>query len=259
MLSLTAAQITQYLGAFWWPFSRLMGAFIIMPFLGNIEIPTIIRILLAMMIAALLAPTLPPMPVVDPMSLAAVWLATEQLLIGMMMALTLTMMMHVLTLLGAIMSTQMGLSMALINDPSSGSSAPIVGQMMLMFGTLLFLGLDGHLVAIGILTDSFRLWPVGHGIFGLPLMSLVGRFAWMFAAAFMLALPAVLAMLVVNLTFGVLNRAAPALNIFSLGFPMAMIMGLLCLYLSFSSLPARYTEVCQQALSYVYQFVGGAV
>ncbi|MCL1038750.1 flagellar biosynthetic protein FliR [Shewanella corallii] len=257
MLSLTSAEITQFIGTFWWPFCRLMGAFVMMPFLGHVHIPATVRILLAFMMAALLGPTLPPPPQVDPVSLAAVWLVTEQILIGFMLALFLTLMIHVMTLLGAMMSMQMGLAMALVNDPGSGSSEPILGQMFLMYGTLLFLALDGHLVAIGVVVDSFHLWPVGQGIFALPLMGLVERFAWMFGAAFMLALPAVLAMLVVNLTFGVLNRSAPSLNIFSLGFPMAMIMGLLCVLLSFSGLPTRYSDICLQALQSMYEFIGG--
>ncbi len=114
------------------------------------------------------------------------------------------------------------------------------------------------MVAIGIIVDSFRLWPIGNGLFDLPLMQLIGQFGWMFAAALMLALPAVMAMLVVNLTFGVLSRSAPSLNIFALGFPMTMIMGLVCVLLSFSTLPDRYSDFCLDALFAMHQFLGGS-
>ncbi|MEZ9594382.1 flagellar biosynthetic protein FliR [Shewanella sp. 10N.261.52.F9] len=257
MLSLTSVQISAFIGTFWWPFCRIMGAFMVMPFLGNNYIPATVRILLAMSISALIAPLLPPVPQVDAVSFQALILAVEQLLIGFMLALFLSIMIHVMTLFGAMMSMQMGLSMAVMNDPSSGGSNPILGLWFMLYGTLLFLALDGHLVAIGVLVDSFRLWPIGMGVFELPLMGLIARFAWIFAAAFMLALPAILAMLVVNLTFGVLSRAAPSLNVFALGFPMSMLMGLLCVFFSFSGLPSRYSDLCLDALSAMYQFIGG--
>ncbi|MCL1124810.1 flagellar biosynthetic protein FliR [Shewanella surugensis] len=257
MLSLTSVEISTFIGTFWWPFCRIMGGFLVMPFLSSGFIPVTVRVLLALSISALFAPMLPTPPAVDAMSVAALLLAIEQLFIGFMLAFFLTFMIHIMTLVGAMMSMQMGLAMAVMNDPSSGNSNPILGQWFLFYGTLLFLGLDGHLVAIGILVDSFRLWPIGTGIFDLPLMGLVSRMAWLFASALMLALPAILAMLMVNVTFGVLSRAAPSLNVFALGFPMSMLMGLLCVLFSFTGLPSRYSELCLEALSFMYGFIGG--
>lgn len=259
MLSLTSMELSAFIGTFWWPFCRIMGAFLVMPFLSSSFIPASVRVLLALSISALISPMLPSVPAVDAISIGALLQAIEQLLVGFMLALFLTIMIHVMTLLGAMMSMQMGLAMAIMNDPSSGNSNPILGQWLLLYGILLFLALDGHLVAIGVLVDSFRLWPIGSGIFDLPLMGLVSRFAWIFAAAFMLALPSILAMLMVNITFGVLSKAAPSLNVFALGFPMPMLMGLLCVMLSFSGLPSRYSDLCLDALSAMYQFIGGVV
>ncbi|RTR38280.1 flagellar biosynthetic protein FliR [Shewanella canadensis] len=257
MLSLTSAQLSSFIGIFWWPFFRIMGAFMVMPFLSSSYIPVTVRVLLALTISTLLAPMLPPLPSVDAISIGALFLAIEQLLVGFMLGLFLSIMIHVMTLLGAMMSMQMGLGMAVMNDPANGTSNPILGQWFLLYGTLLFLALDGHLVAIGVLVDSFRLWPIGSGVLDLPLMGLVSRFAWIFASAFMLALPSILAMLMVNITFGVLSRAAPSLNVFALGFPMSMLMGLLCVMLSFSGLPTRYSDICLDALEAMYQFIGG--
>ncbi|WP_220762548.1 MULTISPECIES: flagellar biosynthetic protein FliR [unclassified Shewanella] len=257
MLSLTSTQLSTFIGTFWWPFCRIMGAFMVMPFLSSTYIPVTVRILLALTLSALVAPILPPLPEVDAISIHALLLAVEQLLLGFMMALFLTIMLYVMTQLGEMLSMQMGLAMAVMNDPSSGGSHPILGQWFLLYGTLLFLVLDGHLVAIGVLVDSFRLWPVGMGVFDLPLMGLIGRISWLFAASFMLALPSILAMLMVNITFGVLSRSAPSLNVFALGFPMSMLMGLLCVFFSFSGLPSRYSDLCLDALSAMYQFIGG--
>jgi flagellar biosynthetic protein FliR len=258
MLSLTSIEISTMIGSFWWPFCRLMGAFIVMPLLGNAFVPVTVRILFAFCLAALLGPILPSVPQVDALSAGALLLAIEQLLLGFMLGLFLSILLHAMSMFGTIMSLQMGLAMAIMNDPANGNSNPILSQWFLLFGTLIFLALDGHLVALGILVDSFRLWPIGTGIFDLPLMGLVNRVGWLFAASLMLAIPAVLAMLMVNITFGVLSRAAPSLNVFSLGFPMTMFMGLLCVLLSFSGIPSRYSDLCLDALTAMYQFIGGS-
>lgn len=139
MLSLTSTEISMLIGGFWWPFCRIMGAFMIMPLLGNAYVPVMVRIFLALSIAALLAPMLPPVPPVDAISLASLFLAIEQLLIGFMLALFLTLLIHVMTMLGNIMSMQMGLAMAVMNDPANGDSSPIISEWFQIFGTLIFL------------------------------------------------------------------------------------------------------------------------
>ncbi len=255
MLALTTEQIVSFIGLFWWPFCRLMGAFSLLPLLGSSYIPVTVRVMLAASISGILVPILPTMPTVDPLSIHGVLIAAEQMLVGAMMALFLNMLIVTMTLVGAMMAMQMGLAMAMMNDPSSGGSNPIIGQWLLIYSILLFLSLDGHIVSIGILVDSFHLWPVGSGVLSLPLMTLVAKFGWMFASAFMVALPVIIAMLLVNITFGVLSRAAPSLNVFALGFPMSMLMGLFCVLFSFSSFPARYSDFCIEALQSMQSFV----
>lgn len=255
LLSLSSEALGSMIGLVWWPFCRFMGAFNLMPFISSSYIPPSVRILLSLVLSFLIAPLLPVMPSIDPLSITGALLAAEQLLVGAMMALFLSILVSVFTLLGAMMSMQMGLAMAIMNDPANGNSNPILGQWLLIYSTLLFLALDGHIVSIGIFSESFLLFPVGSGVFQLPLMDLIVRFGWMFAAAFMLALPIIIAMLMVNLTFGVLSRAAPSLNIFALGFPMTMLMGLLCVLFSVSGLPNRYSDLCIEALSQMQAFI----
>ncbi|SHH20201.1 flagellar biosynthetic protein FliR [Ferrimonas marina] len=257
MLELTALQIHSLIGQFWWPFCRIMGAFTLMPMFSNGHVPVQVRVLLALCIAILAGPLLPAPPPVDPLSVAAALLSAEQLAIGALMGLILSILIHVLSLLGQMLSMQMGLAMSVMNDPANGVNHALLGQLMVMYGTLLFLALDGHLVSLAILIDSFYLWPVGNGVLDLPLMMVVMKFGWTFAMALMMAIPAVMAMLMVNITFGVLNKAAPSLNVYSLGFPLAMLLGLFSILISFSGLPDRYSEICIDALSAMHQFVGG--
>lgn len=245
------------IGSLWWPFCRIMGAFMIMPLLGNAFVPKTVKVLLALGISVLISHTLPQVPVVDAISLHAILIALEQILIGLMLGYIVYLLLHIMTIMGTIMSMQMGLAMSIMNDPANGNSNPILSQWFLLFGTLIFLALDGHLVALGVIVDSFHLFPIGKNIFELPLMGLILRISWLFSAAFMLAIPAVFAMLMVNFTFGVLSRSAPSLNIFALGFPMSMLMGLVCTFLSLSEIPSRYSSFCLDALSAMHQFIGG--
>ena len=139
--------------------------------------------------------------------------------------------------------------MAVMNDPSNGDTAPIVSQIMLVFCSLLFLGLNGHLVTLDVLVQSLRTWPPGTSLYVLDLKGVIGLFGWSIGAALILTLPAVVAMLMVNLTFGVLNRTAPSLNIFSLGFPMTLLLGLLTMAISISGVPARYLDLVGYVLT----------
>ncbi|WP_028114928.1 flagellar biosynthetic protein FliR [Ferrimonas kyonanensis] len=257
MLSLTSAELGSLLGHIWWPFCRIMGAFLMLPMFSSAHINARTKILFALLLSVVMAPMVPTPPALDALSVTAVLVAAEQVLTGMLMAFPLLLLLHVLTTLGGIVSMQMGLSMAIMNDPVNGTSQAIISQWLLLYAILMFLSLEGHLVALGILVDSFRLWPVGSGIFTLPLQELSLRFAWMFASALALALPAVCAMLLVNLTFGVLSRAAPSLNVFALGFPMSMMMGLVCMLLVFSGLPELYSALATDALKAMLTFVGG--
>ena len=176
-----------------------------------------------------------------------------------MFGLILHMLFSIFTTLGQIVSLQMGLGMAMMNDPVNGMSVAILGRIFLIFSTLLFLALEGHLLVIDILIQSFTIWPVGSGITMLSLQGVVSIFGWMFASSLALALPAIVSMLLANISFGVMNRAAPALNVYALGFPMTMLLGLFSVLISVSGVPSRYTALVHDTLNYLNTFMlGGA-
>ncbi|MFI3276426.1 flagellar biosynthetic protein FliR [Vibrio sp.] len=145
MYALSFAEITAMLGQVWWPFFRLSAAFITMPFFGDAYISQRLRIFFALSIAAISGPLLPAMPQVDPISIQAVAIALEQIAIGAMLGFCLQFLFAVMAMVGQIMSMQMGLGMAMMNDPANGISVALIGNYFLMFTTLMFLSLDGHL------------------------------------------------------------------------------------------------------------------
>ena len=244
----TFAEISAWLGQLWWPFFRMGAAMLAMPFFGDALIPVWVRALLALSLAVLTAPLMPAMPAVDLLSFSAIFLALEQAVWGIIFGLIIHLLFSVLTMLGQIVSLQMGLGMAVMNDPVNGMSVAILGRMFLIFSTLLFLALEGHLLVIDILVQSFSIWPVGSGLAEPSLQGVINMFGWMFASALALALPAIVSMLLANISFGVMNRAAPSLNVYALGFPMTMLLGLFSILLSVSGVPGRYTELVHVTL-----------
>lgn len=258
-MNVTFAEISTWLGQFWWPFFRMGAAMLAMPFFGDALIPVWIRALLVLSLVVITAPLLPTMPAVDLLSFTAIFLALEQAIWGIFFGLIIHLLFSVLTMLGQIVSLQMGLGMAVMNDPVNGMSVAILGRMFLIFSTLLFLALEGHLLVIDILVQSFSVWPVGSGLAGPSLQGVVNMFGWMFASALALALPAIVSMLLANISFGVMNRAAPSLNVYALGFPMTMLLGLFSVLLSVSGVPGRYTELVHTTLEQLRIYTMGGL
>ncbi len=222
---------------------------------GGKGTPRHARLALVIALAVMISSRLPaPLPVVDPLSPIAILITLEQILIGLAFGLIMRLLFTVFTLAGQIMSMQMGLSMAIMNDPGSGASVPLLGQWLQTFTFLLFLAMDGHLVIFRILLDSFYTIPIGTGIQTDIFLDLAKTGSWLFSAALLVAMPAVFSMLLVNISFGVMSRAAPQLNIFALGFPMTMLFGMLTLFLVMISLPSVFVDMTEYALGMLRNF-----
>lgn len=256
LVGLGFADIVALFGKWWWPFVRLSAALWLMPMFGDARVAIPVRILFAFLLSLVLAPMMPAMPALDPFSLTALGIALEQILFGALLALCLQLLFMVMSLMGQILSIQMGLAMASMNDPVHGDSIPLVGELFLFLCILLFLGLNGHLVALDVLVESFRSWPPGRSLYELDIGLVLQLFGWALGAGLLLSLPAVIAMLLVNLTFGVMSRSAPALNVFSLGMPMALTLGLVAILLSLSGISARYLEFAGYVLDRMRALTG---
>ncbi|MHA1066717.1 flagellar biosynthetic protein FliR [Enterobacter ludwigii] len=257
MLDISSAELLQTFGRIWWPFLRIGSAFAVLPLLGYALFPVQVRVMLALLISVLAAPLLPVMPAVDPLSLHAVLLCMEQVFLGTMMALFPVCLIQVMVLVGELLSMQMGLSMARMNDPVNGLSVPVLGSFFSNIGLLLYASMNGHLVMLEVLIESFKVWEVGSGIYKLNASKLIPLFSWLIAASLMLSLPAMIAMYLVNFTFGILSRVAPSLNIFVLGFPMALICGFICILLTLSGLPERFASLAHDIFLGVRSYYGG--
>lgn len=248
MLELSDAQIGGWVGSFLLPLFRIAALLMTMPIIGTQLVPTRVRLYLALAIAMVLVPTLPPMPQVDAINLGNILLVGEQILVGALLGFVLQLFFHAFVVAGQIISMQMGLGFASMVDPTNGVSVPVLGQFYLMLVTLLFLSMNGHLVVFEILAESFVTMPVGGGLLTSHYWELAGKLGWVMGAGLLLALPAITALLVVNLAFGVMTRAAPQLNIFSIGFPLTLALGLVIVWIGMADILAQYQVLASDAL-----------
>jgi flagellar biosynthetic protein FliR len=216
-----------------WPFFRVSALFLSIPVFTGHMVPMRVRVMLAVAVTWLISPTLPAMPDAALFSLPGFWIAVQQFLIGLAIGLVLHLVFEAIVFGGQSVAYSMGLGFASLVDPRTGVQVPIIAQFYQILATLLFLTMDGHLVVIRLLVESFHALPVGfEGLSADGMRQLALWASRLFAAGVLLSLPLVTALLLVNLGFGVASRAAPQLNIFSVGFPVSLGLGLFLIGIS---------------------------
>ncbi|MGB5520186.1 MAG: flagellar biosynthetic protein FliR [Gammaproteobacteria bacterium] len=255
-ISMTGAELTGWLASLLWPFMRIGAMFAAIPIFSARSVPVRIRILLAFFLAWILVPVIPKPPVVDLISAQALLISVYQVLIGVAMGFILQMVFSAFVIAGQSIAMAMGLGFASIIDPQNGVQVPVVSQAFLIMVTLVFLALNGHLLLIEVLADSFQRLPVGPvAISHDGLWQLVSWGSNMFVGGMLVALPAVAALLLVNLAFGVASRAAPQLNIFAVGFPVMIMVGLAFIILTLPSITDHLSRLMLEAISLINKVV----
>ena len=200
-------------------------------------------------LSVLVIPLLPAVPQVEALSLEGLLVSAQQILIGLSMGFTLQLVFGALMIAGEAIAMSMGLGFASMVDPTNGVNVPVISQFLIIIGTLLFLALGGHLTLIQLVVSSFETLPISPT--GIGRDSFWSLFAWgsqMFIGALWVAIPALISMLVITLSMGVMTRAAPQLNIFSVGFPVTMFMGFIILLLVLPGFLPRINQMMLQAM-----------
>jgi flagellar biosynthetic protein FliR len=252
-MELALAQLPALLTAIWWPFCRILGMFSASPIIGENMVPISVRVLLSLVLAVIVMPFAQPVVAIEPISLHAVVATGAQLLIGFALGLAFHLVMATLSVLGFTSSSQSGLSMAVMNDPMSGTSSDVISNILNILCILVFFSIDGHLVLTGVVGASFNAWPVDAGFDAVTLSRVAWQVAWVFSGALLLALPVIFSSLVVQIGFGFLNRVAPALNLFSLGFSVVTLSGLFVLLNLTAVIPSHFVRLTNQVLTLLEQ------
>ena len=223
---------------------RIGGMLFAIPVFGTRMMPVRIRIMLTLVLTVVIAPVLPASPDIDIISLTGVLTAIQQLLAGLVMGFVLQMVFSALVMAGEYIAMSMGLGFASLVDPANGVNVPVVSQFYVIVASLLFLALNGMLLLTHLLIQSFQLLPVG--------IDLLGKDAWwtlvtwgshMFIGAVLIAVPIVSILLLAYVALGVMTRAAPQLNIFSVGFPVTLMLGFIAMLLTLEGFSSRFQQL----------------
>ncbi len=236
MLTITTNEMMQLVQMWLWPFFRIAGLLMTAPVIGTRTVPARIRIVIAILITAVIFPVLPQIPKVDPISAEGILISIQQVITGVSMGLSMRVVFIALEVAGQAIGQLMGLMMASMVDPTNGNQVPIIGQLYLLLATLLFVAVDGHLIMIRVLAESFHSMPIAAtGISTDSAWEFVTWIGTILRTAVVIALPALISLLIVNLSFGVMTRSAPQLNIFAVGFPVMIILGVLIIFFNLSN------------------------
>jgi len=256
-IALTTGQLEAWVAQGFYPFTRIGACLMVAPMFGARFVPTRTRILLAAAITALVIPLMPATGIA-PFSAQGFMVVAQQLLIGAALGFALQVVFDAMGLAGQLLANSMGLSFAFNVDPLRGSSTAALGQLYIILATLTFLALGGHLALLEVLVNGFTTLPMGVDGFGREgLWSLVLWGGQLFSGAIAIALPGVTALLIVNLAFGVVSRAAPSLNLFAVGFPISLVVGLLVVLAGIGPLQEGVAQLIAQGFEFLRGLSGG--
>jgi flagellar biosynthetic protein FliR len=258
-LTLNTSDVSMWVGRMWWPVLRIGGFVLTAPAASEAAVPRLVKIVLTLALAFLLAPLVQVPAELSIFSAAGMLSAVLELLIGVSIGMVVYLAFEALVFAGQSISMTMGLGFATLVDPQRGAQTPVLGQMFMIFGILTYLAINGHLLLLGALAESFHTLPIGAANVDKNfLLSVVLWGARVFDTGLLIALPAVIALVIVNLALGVVTRAAPQLNLFGIGFTITLLSGFLVLIAGLDGIMSGISSLINGALMAVTDLVGSA-
>jgi flagellar biosynthetic protein FliR len=254
VLTFTDAQLLAWIGPLLWPFLRVLALFTALPVLGTRTVPLRVRIALAFFVALAAQPVLPALPA-QVASIAldapeAALLVVQQLVIGLALGFAVRVVFAAVEFAGEIIGLQMGLNFAGFFDPVTAGQSTATARF---FGTAvawLFIVINGHLIVIAAVVQSFTAFPIGPEPFAFLRQTQPQVWgAEVFRLGLWIALPIVAMLLFVNLVLGLISRVAAQMNIFAIGFPITVGVGLLGMLLTLPMMQVPFTLALEAMLA----------
>ena len=230
MVPINGEQLEIWIASFLWPFIRILAMLATAPVFDNRTVQRRTRVGLAALIAILMMPLLPAPPVLS--SAQAIPVLIQQILIGVAMGFSMRLVFAAFEMAGDLLGLQMGLAFAQFIDPARGMQTPLIGSFLGVLAMLTFLVIDGHLLVIAAVVQSFELIPISANLAVVNSQSIAMAGSIMFMLALQISLPVMAAVLISNIGLGILARAAPQLNVMSIGFSITIGVGLWILWVS---------------------------
>lgn len=255
-MNFTATQINAWVGGYMWPLFRIAAIIATAPVLGARYVPVRIKIFMVLALTMIIAPNVPSVPEVDPISLPALAIIVQQLVIGAATGLLMAMVFSAFVIGGEIIATKIGLGFASVVDPQMGVQTPVISQFYVVLLTLVFMSLNGHLVIIRELANSFTSIPISaQGLERDTFWQLVAWADHMFKGAVLMALPAITTLLIVNVALGIIMRAAPQFNILSVGFPVTLMVGFIVMLVTLPVVVPQFVQAIEVGIEGVRQIL----
>lgn len=253
---INASDVSQWVSRLWWPALRIGGFVAAAPIASETTIPGRVKIVMTLALTVLIAPLAPVPSALSIFSGAGVLTAVQEILIGISIGMVMELAFQALTFAGQTISMTMGLGFATLIDPQRGASVPVLGQMFMIMGTLTYLAINGHLVLLGALANSFQTLPIGAANIDRDFLLAVAIWGGrIFETGLLVALPVVIALVIVNLALGVVTRAAPQLNLFGIGFTITLMCGFFVLMMGLNGVMIGVSSLIDSALSAVVDLV----
>ena len=251
MISVSEAQLTQWLAPLFWPFLRVLALFTAAPVLSMRSVPVRVKVALAFLVAVAAQASLPEMPPVPLDSRAAFGAVVQQVLVGLSLGFAARVVFAAIEFAGELVGLQMGLNFAGFFDPTTGSQGTATSRFFGSIAALLFVCINGHLLLTLAVVRSFQTFPVGDP--PLAFLATLQPQVWgaeVFRLGLWIALPIVAMLLFVNLVLGVISRVAAQINVFAIGFPITLGVGLLGILLTLPMMQQPFTMALERMLAY---------
>ncbi len=249
MISISEAQLAAWVSPILWPFLRVLAVFTTAPVFSSKAIPARAKVALAFFVALATQASLPDMPIIgfnDPQVFGAI---IQQVGIGLAIGFTVRVVFASVELAGEVVGFQMGLNFAAFFDPTLNAQSSAVAKFFGQMASLLFVVLNGHLMVLVAVNKSFRSFPVDQNFLqSLGQMSLYRLGSDLFASALWIAFPMIGMLLFTNLALGIVSRVAPQMNIFSIGFPITLVVGLVGIAVTLPMLDQPFIALMGRAI-----------
>lgn len=228
MISLTEAQLLAWISPILWPFLRVLAVFTSAPIFSSKAFPVRARIALAFFIAFAAQPSLQGQPVISITGPEAMGAVIQQVGIGLAIGFAVRVVFSAFELAGEVVGFQMGLGFASFFNPALNTQSSAVGKFFGHMASFVFIAMNGHLMVLMAVIKSFEKFPVDQNFLeALKQMKLYDLGADVFASGLWIALPMVGMLMFVNLALGIVSRVAPQMNIYAIGFPITLAVGLI--------------------------------
>lgn len=238
---------------------RIGAAFAASPVFSALGMPVIVRVSLSLVVGILLAERTPIDAAINLLSMAGLIQALCEIAVGVILGFSLQLVFAAPLLAGEYISSTMGLGFAAMVDPQSGTSTPAISLLLSIYTTLAFLALDGHLFLIETIVRSYDILPVSGNIPFADLSKELFDFGWfVFVAGLGIALPVGVCIVAANLMIAMMTRSAPQMNIFSIGVPLTILIGLIAMTVFFPGLADLIGHCIEDGVAFTARLASGA-